>query len=330
MMKSLALAGALAAGLMAGTALTSAAEAQTLTLGVRAGPESIDPHWSTLGSHAEALRHIFDTLVGVDENLQLEPALATSWTPVDDTTWEFKIREGVKFHDGTELTAHDVKFSIERIPVVTGPMSMTIYTKRVAEAIVVDDYTLHVKTNGPAPTLPNDFIRLFVVQDDIGMDPRNEEFNSGEAAIGTGPYRLVSWEPKGDLVMERFEEYWGEAPHWETVVRKEIPNDPARVAALKSGQVDMINYVPGRDYARCAVRGVRSLETFLGGQASYSRIYFQLRARLPIRCGLLAAGIDENHSGRPRFAEASTSPSTRRSGLVAACVLEGLGRRYSA
>ncbi|WP_349368603.1 ABC transporter substrate-binding protein [Salinarimonas sp.] len=322
MMKSFALAGALAAGLLAGTALTTQAEAQTLTIGVRAGPESIDPHWSTLGSHAEALRHIFDTLVGVDENLQLVPALATSWTPVDDTTWEFKIREGVKFHDGTELTAHDVKFSIERIPEVTGPMSMTIYTKRVAEAIVVDDYTLHVKTNGPAPTLPNDFIRLFVVQDDIGMEPRNEEFNSGEAAIGTGPYTLVSWEPKGDLVLERFDDYWGGAPHWEAVIRKEIPNDPARVAALKSGQVDMINYVPATDYA--AMLRDSSVETFIGDSVYILDIYFSFVDDLPIKVQVDGQEIDENPFQDARVREAFDL-AINRDALVRV-VLEGLGK----
>ena len=76
----------------------------------------------------------------------------------------------MKFHDGSELTAEDVKFSIDRIPVVTGPMSMTIYTKQVAETKVADKYTLHVKTKAPAPTLPNDFIRLFVVSKNVGME----------------------------------------------------------------------------------------------------------------------------------------------------------------
>jgi peptide/nickel transport system substrate-binding protein len=202
------LGGPLVAALLLGTILGGAATAQTLTIGMRAGPDSIDPHWSTLGSQAEALRHIFDTLVMCDENLQLKPGLATSWKPIDDTTWEFKIREGVKFHDGSELTAEDVKFSIDRIPVVTGPMSMTIYTKQVESASVADKYTLHVKTKKPAPTLPNDFIRLFVVSKSVGMEARNEQFNSGKAAIGTGPYKFVSWEPKGDLVVERFDGYW--------------------------------------------------------------------------------------------------------------------------
>ena len=180
-----------------------AAFAQDLTIGVRAGPDSIDPHWSTLGSQAETLRHIFDTLVEVDETLQLQPGLAVSWTPVDETTWEFKLREGVKFHDGSPLTANDVKFSIERIPVVTGPMPMTLYTKYVDSVEVVDDLTLRVKTKGIAPSLPNDFTRLFVVSANTGMEARNEQFNSGEKAIGTGPYKFVSWQPKGDLVLVR-------------------------------------------------------------------------------------------------------------------------------
>ncbi|MCD1620653.1 ABC transporter substrate-binding protein [Salipiger marinus] len=229
------------------TAAAPAAMAADLVIGLRAGPDSIDPHWSTLGSQAEALRHVFDTLVDVDETLQLKPGLAVSWEPVDDTTWDFKLREGVKFHDGSDFTAEDAKFSIERIPAVTGPMPMTLYTKYVESVEVIDDYTLRVHTKGIAPALPNDFTRLFVVPSEIGMDARNEEFNSGEAAIGTGPYKFVSWQPKGDMVLSRNADYWGEAPAWDNVTRREIPDDAARVAALRSGQVDMINYVPASD-----------------------------------------------------------------------------------
>ncbi len=196
---------------LASLAAAPAAMAQDLTIGLRAGPDSIDPHWSTLGSQAEALRHVFDTLVDVDETLQLKPGLAVSWEAIDDTTWEFKLREGVTFHDGTPFTAEDVKFSIERIPVVTGPMPMTLYTKYVDSAEVVDDLTLRVTTKGKAPSLPNDFTRLFVVPSETGLEAGNEEFNSGEKAIGTGPYTFVSWEPKGDLVLERYDDYWGEA-----------------------------------------------------------------------------------------------------------------------
>jgi peptide/nickel transport system substrate-binding protein len=316
------LGGALAAALLLGTALGGAVSAQTLTMGVRAGPDSIDPHWSTLGSQAETLRHVFDTLVMADENLQMKPGLATSWKPVDDTTWEFKIREGVKFHDGSELTAEDVKFSIDRIPVVTGPMSMTIYTKQVKETKVVDKYTLHVITKAPAPTLPNDFIRLFVVSKSIGAEARNEQFNSGKAAIGTGPYKFVSWEPKGDFVVERFDGYWGGKQPWAKVIRKEIPNDPARIAALKSGQVDIVNYVPATDYA--AMQKDKAVDTFVADTVYFFDLYPNQKETLPKPVKVDGKEITANPLRDPRVREAFDLAIDRKT--LVRVVLEGLGR----
>ncbi len=230
----------------------SAAFAQTLTIGVRAGPDSIDPHFTATGTHAEALKHIYDTLVWSGDNLELEPGLATSWKALDDTTWEFKLRQGVKFHDGSDFTAEDVKFSIERIPAVAGPNPTTIYVRRVKETQIVDPHTIRIKTDGPAPNLPNDFIRLFIVsakaaKDFSTKDTANEGFNTGKAAIGTGPYKFVSWTPKDQLVLARFDGYWKGKPTWEKVVRKDIPNDAARIAQLKAGQVDVIVRAPASD-----------------------------------------------------------------------------------
>jgi peptide/nickel transport system substrate-binding protein len=232
--------------------VSSGVSAQTLTIGVRAGPESIDPHFTATGTHAEALKHVFDTLVWSGDDLGLEPRLAESWRAVNDTTWEFKLRRGVKFHDGSDFTANDVKFSIERIPAVSGPNPTTIYVRRVKEVKIVDPYTVQVITDGPAPTLPNDFIRLFIVSAKAAKDfstkeTANEGFNSGKAAIGTGPYRFVSWTPKDQLVLERFDGYWGGREPWQRVLRKEIPNDTARVAQLKAGQLDLIARAPAAD-----------------------------------------------------------------------------------
>jgi len=314
--KHLALAGLIAA-MLGGTV-----SAQTLTMGVRAGPDSMDPHWSTLGGQAEALRHVFDTVVMADDKLQLKPGLAVSWKPVDETTWEFKIRQGVKFHDGAELTAEDVKFSIDRIPVVTGPMSMTIYTKQVRDTRVVDKYTLHVRTKAAAPTLPNDFIRLFVVPKSIGMEARNEQFNSGKAAIGTGPYRFVSWAPKGDMVMKRFDGYWGEKQHWEQVIRKEIPSDPARMAALKSGQVDLVNYVPATDYA--SLQRDKSVDTFIADTVYILNITPNVKETLPKPVKVDGKEIAANPLRDARVREAMDLAIDRRT--LVRIVLEGLGR----
>ena len=169
------------AGVLCATALVTSAVAQTLTIGVRGGPDSIDPHFTATGSHAEALKHVFDTLVWSGDGLELEPRLAESWRVINDNTWEFKLRRGVKFHDGSDFTAQDVKFSIERIPVVSGPNPTTIYVRRVKETRIIDPLTIHVVTDGPAPTLPNDFIRLFIVSSKAAAGLTKE--NANEALI---------------------------------------------------------------------------------------------------------------------------------------------------
>lgn len=239
--------------LLAASALAGPAFAQTLTIGVRGGPDSIDPHFTATGTHAEALKHIYDTLVWSGDGLELEPRLAESWKAIDTSTWEFKLRKGVKFHDGSDFTAEDVKFSIERIPVVAGPNPTTIYVRSVKETKIIDPHTIHIVTNGPAPTLPNDFIRLFIVSAKaaagLTKESANEAFNSGKAAVGTGPYKYVSWQPKGDLVLDRNDAYWGPKEPWAKHIRKEIANDAARVAQLKAGQLDLITRVPATDVA---------------------------------------------------------------------------------
>jgi peptide/nickel transport system substrate-binding protein len=244
---------AIVLGFVCAAALATSVSAQTLTIGVRGGPDSIDPHFTASGTHAEALKHVFDTLTWSGDGLEIEPRLAESWKPVNDTTWEFKLRKGVKFHDGSDFTAEDVKFSIERIPVVSGPNPTTIYTRRIKETKIIDAHTVHIVTDGPAPILPNDFIRLFIVSSKaaagLTKESANEAFNSGKAAIGTGPYKYVSWQPKGDLVLDRFDGYWGAKEPWARHVRKEISNDAARVAQLKAGQLDLITRVPATDVA---------------------------------------------------------------------------------
>ena len=297
----------------------------TLTVGVRTGPESIDPHWSTLGGHIEALRHIYDSLVAQDENLGLKPGLATSWRAVDDTTWEFKLREGVRFHDGSPFTAEDVKFSLERIPQVTGPMSMVLYTKRARGAEVVDPLTVRVMTDGPAPTLVNDFTRLMIVSRKIGPEARNEQFNSGAAAIGTGPFRYMRWEPRGDLVLERFDGWWGGAQPWARVVRREIPNDAARIAALKSGQVDLINYVPATDVA--ALQRDPTMEVVVGDSVYVFNVIFSLAEKLPRPAKVDGREAEANPFRDARVRQAMDLAIDRRA--LARVVFEGFAKPMS-
>jgi peptide/nickel transport system substrate-binding protein len=171
------------------TLLAGAAGAQTLTLGVRAGPESIDPHFTATGTHAEALKHVFDTLTHSGDQLQIEPGIAESWRVIDPTTWEFRLRRGVKFHDGSDMTAEDVAASIRRMQVLSGPNPTRIYVRRVQEVRIVDPHTIHVVTSGPSPTLPNDFIRVFITKAALteGLTPRRRTRPSTAAARRSAP-----------------------------------------------------------------------------------------------------------------------------------------------
>ncbi|WP_270934842.1 ABC transporter substrate-binding protein [Falsiroseomonas oryzae] len=235
-MGALALGAAMAAG---------SAQAQDATFGLRSGPLSIDPHFSSAGQHASALRNVFDALVRRSAMMELQPNLAESWRRVDDTTWEFRLRRDVRWHDGTPFTAADVKFSVERIPtVVAGTGGLAAYVRSIKATEIVDDHTVRFLTDGPAATLLAELDRVFIVQARAAQGADNATFRSGGAAIGTGPYRYVSWEPRGDLVLERFDGYWGDRPHFRRVTMREISNDSARVAALLAGNVDLINYVP--------------------------------------------------------------------------------------
>ncbi|MEM6635758.1 MAG: ABC transporter substrate-binding protein [Pseudomonadota bacterium] len=304
-----------------------AAFAQTLTMGVRGGPESMDPHFSALGPHAEAAKHIFDTLVWSGTDLQIEPGLATSWTPLDDDTWEFKLRQGVKFHDGSDFDAEDVKFSIERIPVVSGPTTTTIYVRRVAGVDIIDPHTIHIHTDGQAATLPNDFIRLFIVSSEAAADYSTPEtaaegFNSGAATVGTGPYKYVSWEPKGDLVLERNDDYWRGQGAWQTVIRKEIPNDSSRLAALKAGQVDVINYVSSVDYL--ALERDADVDAITGDSVYIMNLQLDQREDTPLVRAIDGSDLDENPFRDLKVRQAIDHAIDRET--MVEIVLEGLGK----
>jgi peptide/nickel transport system substrate-binding protein len=302
------------------------ADAQTLTIGVRAGPESIDPHFTATGTHAEALKHVFDTLVWSGDGLELEPRLAESWKAVDATTWEFKLRRGVKFHDGSDFTAEDVKFSIERIPVVAGPNPTTIYIRRVQSTKIVDPHTIHIVTDGPAPNLPNDFIRLFIVSHKaaagLTKESANEAFNTGKAAIGTGPYKYVSWTPKEQLVLDRFDGFWGPKEPWQRHVRREISNDAARVAQLKAGQVDLIVRVPASDVPtlerdpKLTVVKVDTVYVF--------NLELDMRDKAPQVWAKDGSPLDKNPMQNPKVREAIDLAIDRKT--LAEISMEGLGK----
>ncbi len=234
---------------LASAMLASPAWSEELTIGLGSEATAIDPHFHNLGPNNALARHIFDRLILQNELQQLEPGLAVSWEPVDDLTWEFKLREGVKFHDGSDFTADDVVCTWDRAPnVPNSPSSFATYTKGKT-AVKIDDYTVHFKTEAPYPLMANDVSTVTIVSDEVGCEATTAEYNDGTAAVGTGPFKFVSYKPGDAIVVERNEDYWGEKPIWTSVTFKPIKSAPARVAALLAGDVDVIAAVPTTDVA---------------------------------------------------------------------------------
>ncbi|WP_159351048.1 ABC transporter substrate-binding protein [Roseomonas harenae] len=241
-----------AAALLPPLATTSARAqaARVLNMAVSAPPASIDPHYYTLTPSIMLSAHMFEPLTIRDEDARLKPGLAESWRLVDDTTWEFSIRSGVRFHDGSELTAADVAYSIARVPTVQSPSSFAVYTRAITGTEVVGTHTIRFKTASPYPLLPTDLASIFIVPRRIGDNVPSSDFNNGRATIGTGPFKFVSYSPNDRVEMERFDDYWGTKPEWQRVNYRVITNTGSRVAALLSGDVELIDNVPTGDIAR--------------------------------------------------------------------------------
>ena len=227
------------------------AGAQTLSMGLAAAPTSVDPHYHTFSPNESLDAHIFDRLVEMDAASRPSPGLATSWKLINDTTWEFKLRPGVTFHDGSPFTAEDVAYTLDRVPrVVNSPGSFAIYTKPVTRVEIIDPLTVRLHTAELYPLLPIDLSQVFIIPHGLGPNPTTEDFNSGKNAIGTGPFRMISYRSGDRVELERNNAWWGRAPYWQHVTVRMIPNDAGRTSALLAGDITFMEFVPTADAAR--------------------------------------------------------------------------------
>lgn len=236
-------------GLMAAL-IAPAALAANLTIGLATDITSLDPHYHNVTPNNSVGFHIFGYLVERNEKSQMVPGLATEWKVIDPLTWEFKLRRGVKFHDGSDFTAADVVATMERVPLVpNSPASFSAYTKQIQKIEVVDPYTIRFHTVRPYPLMPSDMSQILIINKAF-RNATTDDFNTGKAAIGTGPYKLVRY-TKGDRIeLARFDGYWGGKTPWDAVTLKLITQDAPRVAALLAGDVQVIEAVPPADVPR--------------------------------------------------------------------------------
>jgi peptide/nickel transport system substrate-binding protein len=242
-------------------AAAGTAQANTLRVATAFDPQTLDPHAIALLYHSRVAFQVYDSLVGRDERFKLEPALALSWQAVNPTLWRFKLRPGVVFHDGTAFTADDAVFSIERA--LAPPSQRAFQLKGVSAVRKVDGLTIEIQLETPDAVLPEKLQYIAMMSkawaEKHGVQ-RAQDFNGKQEtyavrnANGTGPFRVERYEPDVRTVLRRHEAYWGwkdpRAGNLEQVSFITIRSDATRLAALASGEVDLVMDPPYQDIAR--------------------------------------------------------------------------------
>ncbi|MBE9604133.1 ABC transporter substrate-binding protein [Acetobacteraceae bacterium H6797] len=256
-------------------ALPRAARAQgqqEARIALQTETSSIDPHFALVGANQTIAMHIFDPLIGADANMRPTPGL-TSFEQTAQDAWDFTIRPGATFHDGSPVTAEDIAFSLERMPKVPGSPAPFIRMAATTAGIeILDTTTIRLRTRGPDPSLPLHAMTAYIVSKKAATDASTADFNGGRAAIGSGPWRFAGWQPGSQIRLERHDAYWGPKPAFPRATIRPIANDAARLTALLAGDVDLIDGVPPNEIPRLAGRS----DTRLAQSPSSRLIYIAL------------------------------------------------------
>lgn len=242
---------------LGGTALP--AGAQTLRVALSAETTSADPLNYSLTPNNTLRQHVFEGLVDLDADLAAQPGLAESWTREDDRTWTFRLRPGVRFHNGQPFTAADVLFTFCRAQNNKDEVvqSYSRIVRRLEKVEVLDERSIRVTTKEPEPLLLSDISNLTILPQSLisqakldfskgedcgfaGPWPSAAQFNDTSAAIGTGPYKLASYSRNAVTELRRNDDYWGEKPHWQVVRMTPVTAAGPRLAGLLAGDYDLI------------------------------------------------------------------------------------------
>jgi len=227
-----------------------------------ADTNALDPKYLKGRQAQDVLRVMFDSLYHRDNNMQVVPWLATSYENPDELTWRFHLRQGVKFHNGNDFKANDVKFTLGRLVEDDSQFPTRKYVDRVD---VVDDYTVDIITKEPYAAFMTRVVLWHMTDEEYFNEVGAEGFAS--EPVGTGPFMFVEWVKDERVVFEANRNYWGGSPKIKTVIFTPIPESATRIAALEAGDVDIVAAVPP-EYVDQAPEGVEVV-TAPGTRAYY-------------------------------------------------------------
>lgn len=220
---------------LAGCGAGATKDKDTLVVAQGADAVTLDPHGTNDQPGSRVSKQIYNTLVFATEEMELVPALAKSWEQIDLLTWEFKLVEGVKFHNDEELKASDVKFTFERM--IDSPTVAHILGP-VSEIEIIDEYTVRLITSEPfAPLLAHLTHTACSILNEKAVTDEGEDY--GQKPVGTGPFKFVDWKLGDKIILERFDDYFKGAASVEKVVFKNVPEGTSRTMGLETGEIDI-------------------------------------------------------------------------------------------
>jgi peptide/nickel transport system substrate-binding protein len=293
--------GILAAVAAAVLAFSQGADAKTFRWAFQGDAQSLDPHGLNETFSLGYLGNVYEGLAAYSANLELIPALAESWETTSPTTWVFKLRKGVKFHNGNDFTADDVIFSWKRT--LTDGSDQKVRGSLIKSITKVDDHTIQVETPGPIPTLARELVWLYIMDKEwaeannaVEAESPKEADTSGKFASlnanGTGPFMIVERQPDVKSVFKRSSNYWKKIKsNVDEVVFTPISQDATRVAALLSGELDLAYPIPVQDWGRLTkadgvspLTGPEARTIFLGmDQDRDELLYSNIKGKNPFK-----------------------------------------------
>lgn len=269
----------LALASVAGAMVAGGAQAETFRWSATTDPQTMDPHAANLAPVTSFLNNIYEGLVRRGKDMAIEPSLATHWEPLEDEDgWRFHLREGVTYHDGSAFTADDVLFSYERG--TSDQSDVRSWFAPVSEVRVVDDYTVDFVLNAPNPIFPDSIANWMIMDRDWAeannstVPARDEQTTATLETNGTGPFILQSREPGVEIRLTPNDDWWDTPEHNLTeAVFSPITNPATAIAALLSGEVDMLQTVPVQDVERLVTQ--EGITVFEGREARVIMLGFE-------------------------------------------------------
>ncbi|MBI1736250.1 MAG: hypothetical protein HYR51_13840 [Candidatus Rokubacteria bacterium] len=232
----------LAAAIALGGPAAHAQTKDTLTVALVSLAPTLDPHMHFERVGILVNINMFDSLLHKNTKLEYQPSLATSWKALNDTTWEFKLRKGVKFHNGDTMTAEDVKYSFDRVLDQSNKSPQYGNVRAIKEVKIVNPETIHLVTDKPFPLLLERLV-FFPIVPKKHIEKVTAQTFGESAAVGTGPWKLVEWKRGQGIRLEAFDQHWRGKPAFKHLVFRQIPEVATQVAELKTGGVDIIRNV---------------------------------------------------------------------------------------